>query len=252
MLVDPHDPDTIDPVREPEPSVSIIVPAFHEAQNLAALTRRVFAAVDSAGIEAELIVMDDRSGDGSVEIVRQLAGEFPVQIIERDGPRGLAPAVLDGFEHARGVTLLVMDADLQHPPEKIPELVACLTSGEADFVIGSRYADGSIEGKWSIFRQFNSRFATWLAKPLTSVRDPMSGFFALHRTTWKNAARLDPIGYKIGLELLVKGRCRKPVEVPISFGARHAGESKLTLSEQLRYLRHLLRLYRFRLFDRSS
>jgi dolichol-phosphate mannosyltransferase len=130
----------------------------------------------------------------------------------------------------------------------VPELVACVTSGRADFAVGSRFAGGSVDQDWSLFRRLNSKVATLLARPLTSIRDPMSGFFALRRDTWRNAARLDPVGYKIGLELLVKARCRKVVEVPITFATRQAGESKLSFAEQLRYVRHLLRLYRFKLF----
>jgi dolichol-phosphate mannosyltransferase len=232
------------------PAVSVVVPAYREAANLRPLTERVFAATRQAGLDAELIVVDDDSQDGSVEVVQGLAERFGVRIVVRTDERGLASAVLRGFAEARGQVLVVMDADLQHPPEKIPELVDCITSRRADFTIGSRYAGGGVEEGWSWFRRLNSRVATLLARPLTPVRDPMSGFFALHRDTWQRAAGLDPIGYKIGLELLVKARCRRCVEVPIAFANRAGGQSKLTFSEQLRYLRHLLRLYRFRLLDR--
>ena len=233
------------------PSVSVVVPAYGEAANLRSLTERVFAATQQAGLDAELIIVDDDSRDGSVEAVEELSGRFEVRIIVRTDERGLASAVLRGFAEARGEVLVVMDADLQHPPEKIPELVECITSGQADFAVGSRYAGGDIDRDWPLFRRLNSWVATLLARPLTSVRDSMSGFFALQRDTWKRAARLDPIGYKIGLELMVKARCRRCVEVPIVFGDRAGGESKLTLGEQLRYLRHLMRLYRFRLFTRG-
>jgi dolichol-phosphate mannosyltransferase len=230
-----------------DPAVSVVVPTFREASNLRPLTERLFAATRAAGLEAELIFADDDSGDGSVELVGELAGQYPVRIIVRTGPRGLAPAVLEGFEHARGQVLVVMDADLQHPPEKVPELVECITTGRADFAMGSRFAGGRVDQDWSLFRRLNSKVATLLARPLTRIRDPMSGFFALHRDTWRHAAKLDPVGYKIGLELLVKARCKRAVEVPITFATRHAGQSKLSFAEQLRYLRHLLRLYRFKL-----
>ncbi len=229
------------------PLVSVVVPTFREAANLRPLTERLFAATRSAGLEAELIFADDDSRDGSVEVVEALSADYPVRILVRAGPRGLAPAVLDGFGLAGGQVLVVMDADLQHPPEKVPDLVECITSGRADFAIGSRFAGGRVDRDWPWARRINSKVASLLARPLTRVRDPMSGFFALHRDTWRQAAPLDPVGYKIGLELLVKARCRRVVEVPITFAARHAGQSKLGLREQLRYLRHLLRLYRFRL-----
>ena len=239
-------------VRMPaaQPAVSVVVPTYREAGNLPALTRRLFAATRAADLKAELIFADDDSQDGSVELVEALAADYPVRIIVRSGPRGLAPAVLEGFEQATGDVLVVMDADLQHPPEKVPELVECITSGRADFAIGSRFAGGSVDQNWSLFRRLNSKVATLLARPLTPVRDPMSGFFALGRDTWRHAARLDPVGYKIGLELLVKARCRRVVEVPIAFATRQAGQSKLRLAEQLRYLGHLLRLYRFKLLSR--
>ncbi len=232
-------------------NVSVVVPAYREADNLRPLTERVFAATRQAGLEAELIVVDDDSRDGSVEVVESLAADHPVRIIVRRGERGLATAVLRGFDEANGDILVVMDADLQHPPEKVPELVECIASGQAEFVIGSRYVgEGRIDKDWPLVRRLNSQVATLLARPLTSVRDPMSGFFALHRDTWRRAAPLNPLGYKIALELMVKARCSPCAEVPIVFGDRAAGESKLSLAEQLRYLRHLLRLYAFRLFSR--
>jgi dolichol-phosphate mannosyltransferase len=230
------------------PDVSVVVPAFREAPNLRPLAERVFAATRGAGLDAELIIVDDSSGDGSAEIVADLAALFPVRIIVRTNERGLSSAVLRGFQEARGPFLVVMDADLSHPPEAIPDLVAPVREGRADFALGSRYVSGGhIDQDWSLFRHLNSRIATWLARPLTSVRDPMSGFFCLARASLERAAPLNPVGYKIALELIVKTRSRRCLEVPISFADRAAGTSKLTAREQLRYLRHLARLYWFRI-----
>ncbi|UCG16951.1 MAG: polyprenol monophosphomannose synthase [Phycisphaerales bacterium] len=230
------------------PRVSIIVPTYREADNLRPLTRRVFEALREARLDAELIIVDDNSCDGSAEIVDELRAQYPVRIVVRTTERGLSSAVLRGFAEARHDILVVLDADLSHPPEMIPELVRCIDRGHADFVIGSRYVTGAhIEASWSFLRRLNSRVATLLARPLTPARDPMSGFFALSRATLSRAAPLDPIGYKIGLELMVKARCRTCVEVPITFADRTAGASKLTFAQQVRYLRHLMRLYRFRL-----
>jgi dolichol-phosphate mannosyltransferase len=157
--------------------------------------------------------------------------------------------VLDGFCAAQYDVLLVMDADLSHPPEKIPELLDALTEG-ADFVIGSRYVGGgATDEDWGILRQINSRAATWLARPFTRACDPMSGFFALRRSTLESGAALNPVGYKIGLEVLVKCACRKVVEIPIHFSQRRLGESKLSFKEQLRYLQHLRRLAVFKYGD---
>jgi dolichol-phosphate mannosyltransferase len=136
-----------------------------------------------------------------------------------------------------------MDADLSHPPGKIPELVAALHEPDVDFVIGSRYVPGaSTDETWGWFRWLNSKVATLLARPFTTSSDPMAGFFALRRTTFDAAAPLDPIGYKIGLELIVKCGCEHVREVPIHFADRKLGESKLTFREQINYLRHLRRL----------
>jgi len=234
-------------MQQSSPAVSIVVPTYREAENLPTLIERVFAAVGEAGFEAEMIIVDDNSDDGTEAVVANWRERVPVRLVVRREARGLSGAVLRGFEEARYDTLLVMDADLQHPPNAVPRLVQRLHEGDCDFVIGSRYTTGGeIVGEWSWFRRLNSWVATVVARPLVSLTDPMSGFFALHRRTWQQAATLDPIGYKIALELYIKGGCTRPAEVPITFGTRQAGESKLSFREQLLYLRHLARLYRFR------
>ncbi len=232
----------------PEPlDVSIVVPAYREAGNLRPLTERTFSALERAGLRGELIIVDDDSRDGSVEIVEALSGEYPVRIIVRTQERGLSSAVLRGFVEAAGDRLVVMDADLQHPPEKVPELLERLGTGDCDFVIGTRYAGaGGIGEDWPWHRRIVSKVASMMARPLSPLSDPMSGFLALRRETWQQARHLDPIGYKIGLELYVKGGCRSHGEVPIRFAARSAGESKLTGKVLVHYVKHLIKLYRFR------
>ena len=166
--------------------------------------------------------------------------------VVRTTDRGLSQAVLDGLRRATGDVLVCMDADLSHPPEAIPAMLAKLAEG-ADFVIGSRYTEGgSTAHDWGFLRWINSRVATWLARPLTHVSDPMSGFFALRRQTFEAGRDFNPIGYKIGLELVVKCRCERVVEIPIHFADRRFGVSKLTLRQQLLYLGHLWRLYAFK------
>ncbi len=226
--------------------VTVVVPTFREVENLPALTERL-AAVRARQLPALVaLLMDDASGDGSAEWVAASAPPW-VELVERDGVRGLSPAVLEGIERAVTPLVVVMDADLSHPPEKIPEMVAALEEG-ADFVVGSRYAAGGvIDEDWGLLRAIASRLATGLARPLTGVRDPMAGFLAFRRALVAEASGIDPIGFKIGLELLVKCRPRRVVEVPIRFSDRHAGRSKLGAREQLNYLRHLGRLYRHRL-----
>lgn len=229
------------------PPASIIVPTFREAANLPALLRRTLAAVAEAGRPAEVIVVDDDSRDGTEAIVAELAAKHPVRLIVRRHERGLSSAVLAGLAEARYDRFVVLDADLQHPPEMIPALLDRLEDEACDFVIGTRYGTGGEIGEtWPLRRRLASRLATVLARPLAPLTDPMSGFFALRRETWERAAKLSPIGYKIALELYVKGRCRRPAELPIRFEPRLAGESKFGLRQQLQYARHLARLYHFR------
>ena len=231
------------------PRISIVVPTFREAKNIAELLRRIDATLRHDGLPYEVIVVDDNSNDGIQEVCQGLQSQFPVTLIVRTNERGLSSAVVTGLKAAKGETLVVMDADLSHPPEAIPELAAALENSQNDFVIGSRYVKGgSTEEGWGLFRYVNSKLATWLAMPLTSVNDPMAGFFALRRETFESADQLNAIGYKIGLELLVKCNCRGVVEVPIHFANRKHGESKLSFREQINYLRHLRRLYAYRFF----
>lgn len=223
------------------PRISIIVPTFQEAENLPSL----IAAIRDLGLDAELLIMDDDSRDGTAELIADL--DLPwVHLHVRTTDRGLSPAVLDGLRRARGEVLVVMDADGSHPPESIPALLAALDRGH-DFVIGSRYCPGGrTDDEWGLLRRLNSKVATWLARPFSRAHDPMSGFFALRRSTFVAAATLNPLGYKIGLELLVKCRCRNVAEVPIHFQQRRLGHSKLSLAEQWRYLQHLQRLAAWR------
>ncbi len=227
--------------------VSIIVPAYREAPNIPILVERTFATMNAAGLDSEMIIVDDDSRDGTAEVVQSLARHHPVRLLVRTDERGLSSAVLAGFQMAKFERFVVLDADLQHPPEAIPELVRKLDDPNCDFVVASRYvAAGKVADTWPVHRRLASKLATLLARPLTSVSDPMSGFFALRRSTWDAADRLNPIGYKIALELFVKCRCRHPSEVPIQFATRVAGTSKAGFAEGMRYLRHLVSLYWFR------
>lgn len=228
-----------------ELDLTVVVPTYREVESLPLLLPRLLAAIRELGVNAEVLIMDDQSRDGSAEFISQL-GEKSVKFVERQSNRGLSPAVVDGFRMARGKYLVCLDADLSHPPETIAEMVKRL-SGGADFVIGSRYvAGGSTEADWGRFRQLNSSVATWMAYPFTSAKDPMSGFIALTKERFLKATELNPVGYKIGLELIVKCGCERIEEVPIHFANRAAGESKLSLKEQLRYIQHLRRLFVFK------
>ncbi len=229
-----------------ERQLAIIVPTYQEAPNLRPLCERGFAATGAAGIVVEIIVVDDDSNDGSATVVQELAADYDIRIVVRKGERGLSSAVVRGFAEARHDVFLVMDEDLSHPPESIPTVADKVFTGEADFALGSRYVGGGEMRNWPWLRRLNSWLATLPARPLTPVRDPMAGFFCLRRDVWQRAERLNPIGYKIGLELMVKSRCRRCAEIPIIFADRVRGDSKLTLWQQLLYLRQLCGLYWFR------
>ena len=226
-------------------SITIVVPTYREAVNLPHLISRVSQFRASSGLAIDLLIVDDDSRDGSVELVAASAEPW-AQIIVRTEGRGLSQAVLEGLRRARGEVLVCMDADLSHPLEALTQMLNKLHAG-ADFVVGSRYVDGgSTSHDWGFLRWINSRAATMLALPLTTIRDPMSGFFALRRSTFEAGRDFNPVGYKIGLELIVKCGCERVVEVPIHFDHRKYGESKLTLTQQLLYLQHLRRLYIFK------
>lgn len=228
--------------------ISIVVPTYHEAGNISLLLRRIRSSLTTNGLEYEVIIVDDDSRDGTDAVVSELRSEsHPVSLITRHGDRGLSSAVLCGFLEARGDILVCMDADLSHPPERIPALAQCLVNEKCEFAVGSRYVHGgTTDIEWGVLRWLNSKVATLLARPFTRVKDPMSGFFAIHRRIFNRAEKLNPIGYKIGLELIVKCRCKDVKEIPIHFAKRQCGESKMNIREQVDYLKHLKRLADFR------
>lgn len=232
------------------PAISVVVPTYNERDNVAPLTERVFAAL--APTAPELLFVDDNSPDDTAGTVAALAGQYPVRCILRRDERGLATAVIRGLREARGELCIVMDADLSHPPESIPVLIDALRDPAVDMAIGSRFVPGGrVDLHWPLHRRLNSLAGRLLARPLTPVRDMMAGFFAVRRERLRLDA-LRPIGYKIALELIVRHRWRNVVEIPISFRDRAAGVTKLNAAEQLRYLRHLARLYGHVLFGRRS
>jgi dolichol-phosphate mannosyltransferase len=230
--------------------VSVVVPTYNERENLAPLARRVFAVLDPR--QTELLIVDDDSPDHTADEVARLSATLPVRCIVRRGERGLATAVITGLREARGDIVVVMDADLSHPPESIPALLAALTGPSAQMAIGSRFVPGGvIDLHWPLHRRLNSLVGRLLARPLTPVRDMMSGFFAVRRHDLRLEG-LRPIGYKIALELIVRHGWQNIVEVPITFADRAAGRTKLNVAEQLRYLRHLWRLYTHVLCTRKA
>jgi dolichol-phosphate mannosyltransferase len=196
---------------------SIVVPAYKEGANLKPLTERVFAALGKKA-DAEMIIVDDNSNDGSVEIVKELSRKYPVSIHVRTKERGLSSAVLHGFSLAKGDILLCMDADLQHPPESVPDLLKILEDRE--FVIGTRYGSGKmqVDKDWPFYRILISKGARLLAYPLTPLSDPMTGFFGIQKSVLSRGKNINPVGFKIAMELFVKCGVKTFGEVPINFG----------------------------------
>lgn len=239
----PREPHDLESPSHPQ-AVSIIVPTFREAANIPRLAERIDAALSDSGITWELLLVDDNSEDGSEAVVAELAHRLPVRLVtRRQPPRDLSLSVIEGIRLCRFDRLVVMDADLSHPPERIADLLAALDD-DCDMVVGSRYVPGGvIDRTWSRWRVLNSRVATSLALPLATCSDPMAGFFATDRRALPDLQTLQPIGYKIALELMVRGKLRVK-ELPIDFRDRSLGSSKMNWRQQLNFLRHLLRLYR--------
>ncbi len=228
-----------------EPELSLVVPTYNERGNIAPLIDQLRAALGA--LAYEIIVVDDASPDGTGSAVQSLADEDPrLRLIERKGERGLSGAVIHGFKAARGSILAVIDADLSHDPALLPSLVAAVKGG-AEIAVGSRRVAGGGADKWPWHRRFTSDAATYLAKFLLHVpiEDVMSGYFVLRRDVYDRVrGRLQPEGYKILLEILVRARPMKVVELPYVFKDRHQGVSKLTPGVAAQYLRLIWRLSR--------
>lgn len=226
--------------------VSIVIPTRNEAENIAPLVSRIAAA---AVPFQEIVFVDDHSADDTPNIIRSLAAIHPIRLIEQNSAApGLAAAIVAGAAVARGELLLVMDADLSHPPERINDLLAPLRAGTADMVIGSRYAaDGSTPG-WPFWRRMLSRAGSALAYPLTGVHDSMCGFFAIWRSRLLELAA-PAIGFKIAFEVIVRGRpTLRVLEIPIAFRDRTRGQSKMSFGVALQFFwRWMLAVCRGRL-----
>jgi len=216
----------------------VILPTYNEADNLPELVRRIRAVCD-----ARILVADDDSPDRTWEI----AGQLGCQVLRRQNcQRGLSAAVIDALRLVDSERIVVMDADLQHPPELLPLMIAKLD--EASMVIASRETKGGSYGNWSLKRRLISLVARLLAKPLLpKVSDPMTGYFGIRRNALPDDLRvLSPRGFKIMLELLVKGKVEQVAEVSLQFGTRHRGESKLKGGVIRDYLVQLTQLYLYK------
>lgn len=233
------------------PLVSIVIPTYNERQSIAALVDSVLENLDAAGIEGEIVIVDDNSPDGTWQLCEELAASRPVRVLRRAGKLGLSSAVIDGFGFARGSVLGVMDADGSHDPAAIPRLVDAVARDGYELAVGSRYIAGGQIKDWPLLRLVISRGAVLLASPLTPIRDITSGYFFIRRDVI-DGVKLNPIGFKIGLEVFVKGRFDRYCEVPYTFVNRVQGKSKLTLKQVWEYVVQLADLVWYRIFNRRG
>lgn len=225
-------------MKPKDPQVSIVIPTYNEAANIGLLVKKIHRTLQA---NYEVVIVDDSSPDGTGKIAENLSRSFPLRVIHRKSRLGLGSAVLAGFEAARGGVLGVMDADLQHPPDMAAKLLRTVNQG-ADVAIASRYVPNGGFQNLSFMRRLASKLATLATRPLVRVKDPMSGFFFLKSEVVEDVV-LEPRGYKILLEILVKGKYKEVVEIPYLFVDRKSGQSKLDLKVVLSFAQHLVILY---------
>jgi len=219
---------------------TIVIPTYNEKDNLPKLVEKIIRISKN---KANILIVDDNSPDGTGDVAEKLKRKYKkITVLHRKQKTGLGSAILDGFRNCKTDIIGVIDADLSHPPELIPEMIKAIDSKE--IVIASRYAEGGgTSENWSSFRLLVSKSAIILTKPLTGVRDPMSGFF-FTRKKLIDKANLEPVSCKICLEILVKCKIKDFKEVPYIFINRESGESKiLNRTEISNYIKHLFKLY---------
>ena len=227
--------------------LSLILPTFNESGNISEIVRILSDLLDPAWAgRYELIVVDDNSPDRTWKIALDLTEQYPqLKVLHRETEKGLSTAVIRGWQAAQGEILGVIDADLQHPPEILLQLLAEMERG-ADLAIASRHVEGGGVSEWSMIRRFLSRGAQMLGlvilpEVINRLSDPMSGFFMVRRNAIAGV-KLSPVGYKILIEVAARGKIRWIGEVGYVFRERQAGESKVTWKQYLEYLQHLIRL----------
>lgn len=231
-------------------TVTIIIPTLNEAENIDFLLARILQVREAAKLSFDVLFVDSASLDGTGDRIEAWHDRGPVRLLRRDVNVGLAGAVIAGAKATEAKFVLVMDADLSHPPEAIPDLLAPLLAGTHDMMIGSRYVDGGATPDWPLSRRLSSRLATLPALLFCRVNDPLAGFFAVER---RRLAELpgDVPGFKIGLAVLAEyGGELRVGEIPIVFRDRDFGESKMNRKVILDYLRQLLGLARRHFFKR--
>jgi dolichol-phosphate mannosyltransferase len=232
-----------------EPRLSLVLPTYNESRNLPVVIPRIVATLEALDCSFEILVVDDDSPDRTWELAESIAAKEPrVRVVRRIGERGLASAVVAGWQHARGEVLGVMDADLQYPPESLRGLLAALDDPRVDVAIGSRWSPGAVIEEWSARRWLISRGARIvgrLALPtaLRGIDDPGAGYFMVRRRVLDGVS-LRPRGFKILIEVLARGHVQRVAEVGQRYEGRKEGQSKLKGQQVVEYLTHLLELSR--------
>ena len=230
---------------------SIIIPTYNERNNIALLIEKIDRVFALERQDYEMIVVDDDSPDNTFQYVQEVSqNNHHVRGIRREKERGLSSAVLRGFEEAKGEVMAVIDADHSHDEYLLSTMFALVKEGKADCVVGSRRVAGGGADRWPFYRKWLSNFATFVAHIFTGiqVKDPMSGYFCIDRRLYEKAKEyFRPKGYKILLEILVKARPKKYVELPYIFVDRKQGYSKLSVSVAVDYLKQIFELFWYRL-----
>ncbi|GKS70290.1 dolichol-phosphate mannosyltransferase [Nitrosomonas sp. PY1] len=220
---------------------SIVIPTLNESENIDSLLKRLFALSFPVG-HFEVIVVDDGSTDGTQDKVKAWSINSAVRLIERKAKPDLTASILAGVAVAQSEVIVVMDADLSHPPESVPAVVSPILEGQYDIAVGSRYIPGGSIENWPLHRKLLSRVGGWIARPICDVNDATSGFFVFRREL-ANSISDEAQGYKILLELLMANHGKiRTIEIPICFRDRTHGTSKLSLFHQQAYLQRLITL----------
>jgi dolichol-phosphate mannosyltransferase len=223
-------------------NLSIVIPTYKEKENLSELLPIIESQVNS--IPFEIIIVDDNSNDGTRELIKNINSPN-INLIVRTNERGLSSAVHKGISVAKSKTICFMDADFSHPPTALIPMYEMINKENYDLVVGSRLVRGGGSANWPFIRKFISWGARQLAKPLTPIKDITSGFFMFKKEIYPND-KLNLNGFKIGLELAVKGSAKKIGECPIVFNDRKYGYSKLNSSIMTDYLKQLAELYSYK------
>ncbi len=234
------------PSPEQREKLALVIPTLCEEESIGGLLAHVRSVLDPLNLPYEILVVDDDSTDGTGAVVSGIAREDKrVRLLVRKGQRGLSGAILYGWKNTDAEIVGVMDADLQHPPELLPQLLAAIHNG-SDIAIGSRYIPGGGVGGWNPVRRLLSTAAVWATWPIqragVRAHDPMTGFFLVRRACI-DGIDFQPSGFKLLLEILVRGRLRSIAEVPLAFGSRHSGSSKANFKVGWDYAKLLARLY---------